>query len=128
MEIAEDTVILTRETADAYRKLILVGVGGEAEPKPGDEETPTATPKAGDDKPTQTTSGSEVGGQTGQTDFFRKLTWTGAVPPQKWMNFYTKVLAKYATDNSLTLKVTFDSNPDAGISKERADETKSALR
>ena len=47
---------------------------------------------------------------------------------QKWMNFYTKVLAKYATDNSLTLRVTFDANPDAGISKERADETKSALR
>jgi hypothetical protein len=31
----------------------------------------------------------------------KTMRWTGAVPPQKWMNFYTKVLAKFATGSSL---------------------------
>ena len=44
------------------------------------------------------------------------------------MNFYTKVLSKYATDKSLKLKVSFDTAPDSGISNEKLEETKSALR
>ncbi len=28
------------------------------------------------------------------------LKWSGEVPAQKWMNFYTKVLAKYSTSLS----------------------------
>jgi len=44
------------------------------------------------------------------------------------MNFYTKVLSKHATDTSLKLKVTFESSPAAGISKERIEETRTALK
>ena len=126
VEISEDTVILTKESADAYRKMILAGSGGDPEPKPG-KDSPLPLPTGGQSPGTGTDGKKEID-QSGQTDFFKKLTWTGDVPPQKWMNFYTKVLSKYATDKSLTLKVTFDANPEAGISKERADETKSALR
>lgn len=128
VEISEDTVILTRESADAYRKMILAGAGGAPDPKPEGGKIPPVDPPKGGQTPNGGSSGNGETGQTGQTDFFKKLTWTGDVPPQKWMNFYTKVLSKYATDKSLTLKVTFDANPEAGISKERADETKSALR
>jgi hypothetical protein len=63
-----------------------------------------------------------------QADFFRRMTWTGDVPPHMWMNFYTKVLSKHATDKNLKLKVSFEATPAAGISKEKLEETKTALR
>jgi hypothetical protein len=33
------------------------------------------------------------------------LTWSGEVPALKWMNFYTKMLAKFATSKNLRLTV-----------------------
>jgi hypothetical protein len=56
------------------------------------------------------------------------LRWSGEVPAQKWMNFYTKVLAKYATTGSLRLKVTFEISPDGGLMPQRIEETKASLR
>lgn len=58
----------------------------------------------------------------------QRLRWSGEVPAQKWVNFYTKVLAKFATGSGLKLTVQFDVAPDGGISQQRLDETKTALR
>jgi len=58
----------------------------------------------------------------------QRLRWSGEVPAQKWMNFYTKVLAKFATGSGLKLTVQFDVTPDGGVSQQRLDETKTALR
>jgi hypothetical protein len=44
------------------------------------------------------------------------------------MNFYTKVLAKYATASGLKLTVTFEASPDGGLLPQRVEETKAALR
>jgi hypothetical protein len=33
------------------------------------------------------------------------LSWSGEVPPQKWVNFYTRVLSKYALRKGLKLSV-----------------------
>jgi hypothetical protein len=56
------------------------------------------------------------------------LRWSGEVPAQKWMNFYTKVLAKYATTGGLRLEVTFEISPEGGLLPQRIDETKANLR
>ncbi len=56
------------------------------------------------------------------------LRWSGEVPAQKWMNFYSKVLAKYATTGGLRLKVTFEISPDGGLLPQRIEETKASLR
>jgi hypothetical protein len=56
------------------------------------------------------------------------LRWSGEVPAQKWMNFYTKVLAKYATSGQLKVRVTFEVTPDGGLSPQRTEETKALLR
>ena len=56
------------------------------------------------------------------------LRWSGEVPAQKWMNFYTKVLAKYATTGGLKVHVTFEVAPDGGLLPQRAEETKALLR
>lgn len=57
-----------------------------------------------------------------------KLVWTGDVPPQKWMNFYTKVLSKFAAGKGLKLTVTVEAAPEGGVTKQQAEETKTALR
>jgi len=62
--------------------------------------------------------GSEIAG-------FR---WTGEISPQKWMNFYTKVLSRFATTGGLKLTVTADVNPSGGTTMSRVEETKVALR
>ncbi len=55
------------------------------------------------------------------------LRWSGEVPPQKWMNFYTKVLSKFAGGKGLKLTLTFEAAPESGISAQKIEETKAAL-
>lgn len=57
-----------------------------------------------------------------------RLTWAGQVPPQKWMHFYTKVLAKFVNAGDLTVSVSVSASPKGGISPNQVEETKSALR
>lgn len=59
---------------------------------------------------------------------YQKLSWQGDIPPQKWMNFYTKVLAKYATGSGLKLTLKIELSPAEGISKQKAEDTKVALK
>lgn len=130
VEISEDVFIIQRETAVEFRERVKseaegsspAPVGGTAE-SPQPEPSPGLTPMEGLDGEEGHAPGTPV-----QTDFFRKLVWTGEVAPHKWMNFYTKVLSKYAGDKTLNLKVSFDASPESGISKERMEETKNALR
>ena len=54
--------------------------------------------------------------------------WTGEVSPQKWMNFYTKVLSRFATGGGLKLTVSVDVEPPGGITTAKVEETRIALR
>jgi len=58
----------------------------------------------------------------------RYVRWRGAVPPQKWMNFYTKVLSKYATMPDLKLEVSFEAKIDREQADAKTNDTKAALR
>ena len=58
----------------------------------------------------------------------RVIRWTGNVPPQKWMNFYTKVLSKFATSPDLKIEVSFQINVDRDQLDAKLSETKSGLR
>lgn len=57
-----------------------------------------------------------------------KISWTGEVPPQKWMNLYMKVLTKFAGEKSMRLTVRLDVTPENGVSQQRIDEARVALR
>lgn len=61
-------------------------------------------------------------------DIYQKLTWQGEIQTQKWMNFYTKVLSKYATGNGLKLTLKIEIAPSEGVSKQKVEDTKVALR
>jgi hypothetical protein len=44
------------------------------------------------------------------------------------MNFYTKVLSKFAASKGLRLTVRFELDPDGPISQQKVEETRVALR
>jgi hypothetical protein len=44
------------------------------------------------------------------------------------MNFYTRVLSRFATGKGLKLVVSVEVNPDGGVPEHRVEETKVALR
>ena len=56
------------------------------------------------------------------------LSWSGEVPAQKWMHFYTKVLTRFIKDGSLKINVSFESSAEGGFDKSQIEETRSALR
>ncbi|RCK78428.1 MAG: putative ATPase (AAA+ superfamily) [Candidatus Ozemobacter sibiricus] len=58
----------------------------------------------------------------------RKLGWSGDVPPQKWMNFYTKVLTRFARSNGLKLTVKIEITPSEGLTQQQLEETRQALK
>lgn len=124
VEISEEMFIITKETAETYRK--------EAARLSGVTQMPPASgSNAGNTSETQ--SRSEIAGAfelTGEQMAFPKsgLTWSGEIPSQKWMNFYTKVLTKLGVNSGLTLTVRVDCNPAGGLSPQKIEEIRSALR
>ncbi len=106
VEISEDVFVITAETAQAYRQAF------SKTPEPAREGT-----LFGDDGgATGIDCADGIGGHTRTAvettvelvpagGKARALTWSGEVPAQKWMNFYTKVLAKFATSKGLRLTV-----------------------
>jgi hypothetical protein len=58
----------------------------------------------------------------------QSLIWSGEIIPQKWMNFYTRVLTKYVQAGGLTLNIAFRANPPEGITEQQIEETKASLR
>jgi hypothetical protein len=112
VEISDEMFIVTKETAEAYQK-----TRGTAPAPAIAPASPTVVPAVAIDlipKPSATSAASG-------------LTWTGEIPPQKWMNFYTKVLSKFASARGLKLTVKVEVSPEGGISKQKLNETKSAL-
>lgn len=56
------------------------------------------------------------------------LKWTGEIAPQKWMNFYTRVLSKFASDKAVKLTVKIEVAISGEVSEQKQDETKVALQ
>jgi hypothetical protein len=58
----------------------------------------------------------------------RILSWRGTVPAQKWMNFYTKILTRFASSPDLKLEVSFEIPLDREQAESKAGETRSGLK
>jgi hypothetical protein len=58
----------------------------------------------------------------------KAVRWQGDVPPQKWMNFYMKVLSPFATTPGLKLQVHFELPADGNVSQAKVEEVQTALR
>ncbi len=149
VEITDDVFVIRKEDAEAHLARL---AAGEAKGETANGETPPGTqPGAGGTQPTPGGTAVPSGGTQGtlypppkpgtgsetiaepQTTFPATQTvpgfrWSGDITPQKWMNFYTKVLARFATSGGLKLTLTIEVAPTSGVTKQRLDETKVALR
>ncbi len=56
------------------------------------------------------------------------VRWRGAVPPQKWMNFYTKVLTRFASNPGLKLEVSFEAPIEREQAENKAAEARAGLK
>lgn len=74
----------------------------------------------------------KTGGGSGPGDDLppnqKAIRWEGTVPPQKWMNFYTKVLSRFASSDGLRLKVSFEVPAEGEQGQSKADEARSGLK
>jgi hypothetical protein len=128
VEISDDAFVITAETAQAYKEAATT-------PKPATGTGTLFADTDGQSAPAQSggtgsaapfTDGSEPAVAVATQP--KSLRWTGEIPPQKWMNFYTKVLSRFATGKGLRLSVTVDVSPEGGVSAQTVQETKTALR
>lgn len=127
VEISEDVFIVTQATADKYKKEQETAFTPTLPPagpgilygKPGAAAPPSQVPPT----PSPELAPPAVPPPTTQLMF-----WAGEIPPQKWMNFYTKVLAKFANTKGLKIAINFQVSSEEGVSKQKLEETRNALR
>ncbi len=122
VEISDEMFIISKETALKATRTPSSGqqssppTSGDLYPPLAGEESREPTGEPGTDSLTNTSA------TTGT------LKWTGEVTPQKWMNFYTKVLSRFAAGKGLKLTVSVEASPVDGVSSQKVEETKVALR
>ena len=73
------------------------------------------------EKPVSATIGKKDNSQT-------TLKWDGLVPHQKWMNVYTKVFSRFASNPGLRIKVAFEVITETSQANAKSEELKTALR
>ena len=125
VEITDNIFIIKKEIAEDYKAAKVTGSGSS---KSGSFQYPivktpidtTQEPGKGAEQSTP----SEITPAVASS----KLTWNGNIPPQKWMNFYTKVLSKFAGGKGLKLTLSVEVTQEGGISTQKIEETKAALR
>lgn len=124
VELSDDVFLISKDAAEAYLKQ-----RSNPEPKPAPTSQVVAPlPTAAIQKPEAQTPSPAISLATPEPANAPSLAWSGEIPAQKWMNFYTKVLSRFSALRGLNLSVRFEIKPDGGVSKQRIEETKTALR
>ncbi len=122
IEVVEEMFLISKETAIAYQ-------AAQSTPRPPVTSTTAADPTVPVPTVTPATQPQlPVAPLPPVPTSPSGLTWTGEVPPQKWMNFYTKVLSKFVSGQGLKLTLKVEVKPEGGLSNQKVEETKSALR
>lgn len=113
VEISDDLFIIKKETAEAFS----AGKTSGSEPSPpGQPQIPPPKPPV----PPKPISPVQQNAS--------RLVWEGEIPPQKWMNFYTRVLSKFVTEGGLSVSLQVVAAPTGGIPLQKVDDTRLALR
>lgn len=121
VELSDEMFIITKETVEAYRK-------ARSTPASAQPNTTDPTPESAPEKQSPLIDNAGAPAVTPIAPAPAGISWVGEIPPQKWMNFYTKVLSKFASARGLKLTLKVEVASDAGVSKQKIEETKSALR
>lgn len=132
VEFSDQVFLLPRERALALREALLAStpdrpeVSATAREKTAEPFTPGSETTGVFPAPSQ--SETEAAFVQPSVSFVKRLAWEGDLPPQKWTNFYMKVLTRFATDPSLRLRLRFEVSPDLGVAPNQIAEIKHALR
>jgi len=129
VEVSEDVYLIVRERAEAYLARTdapQASASGEQPDSDGTDTKPSPTPSGASD--TSATSGVPRDAGPGTETEIAGFRWTGEVSPQKWTNFYSKVLSRFSTAAGLRLSVTVDVEPPGGMSMLKVEQTRAALR
>lgn len=118
VEISDDVFIVRREVAEAYH--VARAAPPEARPVGTSAGPATATRPASEPPSTATPAPAQRK--------IARMVWEGDVPPQKWMNFYTKVLSRFVTEGGLSVSLQVHVEPADGVAPQKVEETKVALR
>jgi hypothetical protein len=125
VEINDDMFIITKERAERY-KAEQGRPALEPSPSPNDGEGGGSTTVV---IPPPSGSGSDISDMPPPgPPMVTNMKWSGEIPPQRWMNFYTKVLSKFATGQGLKLTLSVEVSPDGGIPVQKIEEVRVALR
>jgi hypothetical protein len=124
VEFSEGIVLLQKADAEKYEAGNADGpsIKQSSEPpipQPGETANDTDAIAVG------TVDGSSA---VAQGESFAHIEWHGEIPPQKWMNFYTKVVSKFGVGQGVKLTVRFEAAPCGGVSLQKLEEAKSALK
>jgi len=124
VEISDDVFLIQREVAEAYT----AGKVGSPPATAGGTAVTGSTTPLGYGEPTQSGISSVADSKSPAPATIPRLVWSGDVPHQKWMNFYTKVLSKFSGSGGLKLTLRVEVVPTEGVSRQKVDDTKVALR
>lgn len=126
VELSDEVFIISRDSALAYRERLLAKT--VEEPKVNEPSTPRTelAPLSGEplDGPKAPPTQLPLTG----VSVVPSVAWRGEVPAQKWMNFYTRVLSKFATDGGLRITVEVQISPEGGVPAPKVQEARMALR
>ena len=120
VEFSEEMFLITKEIAEAFLKSKTTPASPAPKPEEPVKKSEPPPQESGGTKPAEPKKPEQL--------TFASMAWTGEVPPQKWMKFYTGVLSKFAAAKGLKLKLTVEVAPEGGISKQKIEETKASLR
>jgi hypothetical protein len=116
VEISNDMFIITKETAETYKKALIAQK--QSDPVDGPKDKPQVQPVPQPDEKSSVSIASQA----------KRIVWSGEIPWQKWTNFYTRVLSKFTGGKGIKLTVKVEIEPPEGIQKQKIEETKSGLR
>jgi hypothetical protein len=127
VEISDDVFIIKKETAEAYKVAKAVPPPAPASEAAGDGTAAVGTAPASRLFTAPSVEGAETETAAAPPGI-STIRWSGDVPSQKWMNFYKNILSKFAVGGGLKVTVHFEISPDGGVSAEKTEETRTALR
>jgi Protein of unknown function (DUF499) len=122
IEIRDDVIVLRKEDAEQVMKAIEVGKPPKpptAPPPPPSDRTEGGAKDAG--------GGEKPSSKPPSAKSFPGFRWEGAVPWQKWAQFYSKVVSRFST-KGLTLRVVVEVAPANGVSEQDLQDTQTALK
>lgn len=128
VEISDDMFVIAKETAEAYKQAASMPPPSKSQAY--DVPGPTLPAQVSDGKAEEYVPGTQTDLPPGPTIEVgvSAVRWKGQVPPQKWMNFYTKVLSRYAAAKALKINLDVVVSPDGGLTKCQMEDIRTALR